>query len=306
MPKLDTDLKLETKQAEAVLEAWLGGSVACMGMDRLEGGMLNTVLRLRFDRDPGTAVIKLSREGGDFVREARALRHMRERAFPCPTVYDLGGAASLLPHSYLLLETLPGVHMGQASLEESDAAVVEQELAEAMVALHAHTRDTYGALGAAGEQSWLEAYMPRLHAVRASDEVGSRLATDALETVDRAIEVCAELLADESAPTLIHGDIWAANVMVERRDDGWHLSGLLDPSAEYADAEMELAYLRSFRTPWTHFFDAYTALRPLRPGHELRWLVYWLHTYLIHVYYFGDQHYCDVAGWAARQILAKV
>jgi len=305
MPKLDTDLELETEQAEAVLEAWLGGSVRCAEIERLEGGMLNSVLRLRFDRDPGTAVIKLSRDGADFVREARALRHMRERSFPCPAVYGLDGSGSMLPHGYLLLEALPGVHLGKAALDEADAAVVERELAEVMVALHANTRETYGALGAVGERSWPKAYMPRLRAVRGSQEVETRLSAEVLATVDRAIGACADLLAVESAPTLIHGDIWAANVMVAKRDDGWHLSGVLDPSAEYADAEMELAYLRSFRTPWTHFFDAYTALRPLRPRHELRWLVYWLHTYLIHVYYFGDQHYCDVAGWAARQIVAR-
>jgi fructosamine-3-kinase len=303
MPNLQTDLTLTLGQASEVLSAWLGAGVRCTDITPLQGGMLNSVLRLRFDREPYAAVVKLNGEGEAFAAEARALRHMHARDFPCPEVYLEGAERVLLPYSFLLLEALPGVHMGQATLDDGDRARVERELAEALAALHTHTRETFGDVTASGPHDWREILMPDLRRYRASEEVAARLSPEVLKEVDRAIAVGERWLADQGAPTLIHGDIWAANIIVARLDDGWHLSGLVDPSAQYADVEMELAYLRSFRDPWADFFETYTALRPLRPGHEERWLVYWLRTYLVHVYYFGDHHYRDVTAWAARAIL---
>lgn len=305
MVTLQTDLMLTQDQAGDVLSAWLGGRVRCTGIAPLEGGMLNSVLRLTFDREPNAAVVKLNGDGQTFTEEALALRHMRARGFPCPEVYLEDSARALVPYRLLLLEALPGVHMGRASLDDADRARVERELAEAMAELHTHTRETFGAVEVEGPEDWRQVFMPDLHKMRASTEVQMRLSAEVLDDVDRAIAVGEGWLADQGPPTLIHGDIWAANIIVHRHDDGWHLSGVIDPSAQYADAEMELAYLRSFRDPWSDFFDAYTALHPLRPGHERRWLVYWLRTYLVHVYYFGDQHYRDVTAWAARTILNR-
>lgn len=305
MVTLETNLHLTKGQASDLLSAWLGTGVTCTEMTPLEGGMLNTVLRLMFDRAPHTAVIKLNGEGKTFNTESRALRHMWARDFCCPEVYLDGVAGGVCPYAFLLLETLPGVHMGRAGLDDKDRDRVERELAEALVQLHTHTRERFGAVDEQGVLDWRAAFMPALREVRVSQEVTSRLPAAALDRVDLAIEVGDTLLADHGVPTLIHGDIWEANVMVVNDDDGWHLSGLIDPSAQYGDVEMELAYLRSFHAPWTAFFDTYTALRPMRKGYELRWLVYWLRTYLVHVYYFEDAHYREAVGWAADEILSR-
>lgn len=305
MVDLQTDLALTRKQAESVLAAWLGEAVRCTDIERLHGGMINSVLRLRFDHAPHTAVIKLNAKGNGFAAEARALRYLRDRGFPCPHVYLHDARAELIPYAFLLLEALPGVSLDEARLTASDRDRIERELGEVLIALHAHTRDTFGPIDAAGETEWTEAFMPRLHAVRAEPEIALRLSDDILRNVDRAIGAAPDLLQAQGEPTLIHGDIWAANVMVHPADDGWHLSGLVDPGAQYADVEMELAYLRVFNTAGQAFFDVYTQANSLRPGYELRWLVYWLRTYLVHVWLFGDQHYRDMTALVAQEIAAR-
>ncbi len=305
MFNLQTDLHLSPDQAEDILSAWLGTRVHCTGIDRLVGGMINTVLRLRFDHDPCTAVIKLNSAGTPFHNEARILRHLRDRGFPCPTVYAVDDDARLLPCTYLLLETLPGVNMAEVRLEPRDRDRVERELAEVLVALHGHTRKTFGPIDAPGGARWADVLMPDIFEIRAQAEVTERLPADVLADVDHAIALAPDLLADQGVPTLIHGDIWAANVIVRKAGDGWHLSGLVDPGTQYADMEMELAYLRGFNTMGDAFFDAYTAQRPLRPGYEARWRVYWLRTYLIHVWLFGDQHYRAMTAKIACDIVSS-
>ncbi|HCQ04917.1 MAG TPA: hypothetical protein DIT99_31530, partial [Candidatus Latescibacteria bacterium] len=113
-----------------------------------------------------------------------------------------------------------------------------------------------------------------------------------------------DILKDQGTPTLTHGDIWAGNVMVDRRGDEWHLTGLVDPSgAKFTDVEFELAYLQVFNTVGSPFFDRYTARFPLRPGYELRRLFYWLNTYMIHVWLFGDRDYGDRTAEVTASIL---
>ena len=92
--------------------------------------------------------------------------------------------------------------------------------------------------------------------------------------------------------------------MVAEGTDGWHLSGLVDPSAtKYTDVECELAYLEVFNTVGTAFFDTYTASLPLRSGYRLRRMFYWLNTYLVHVSLFEDRSYRERAAETARDIL---
>jgi fructosamine-3-kinase len=306
MGELQTGLALTYDGANRILSTWLGTGVRCSRIEPLDGGMINTVLRLAFDRDPYLAVIKLNVPGMSFADEAHGLRHLHARGFPCPDVYVENGEADLVPYSYLLLESLPGVHMGQATLTKGDRDRVERELADVLVDLHGNARPMFGRIGEPGVSRWTQAFMPRLHSVRAEAAVSRRLSSETLALVDQAIAVAPQLLAAQGAPTLVHSDIWAANVIVHLEHDGWHLSGLVDPGAQYADVELELAYLAVFNTVGHAFFETYTARRPLRPDHEARWLVYWLRTYLIHVWLFGDQHYRDMTARVAQDLVSRV
>ena len=296
-----TDLELSRQQAQVLLSAWLGQEVRNVELRRMHGGMVNSVLHLTFDRAPARAVVKLHTPGYSFEREARNLQVLRREGLPCPDVYAIGDGSQVIPYAYLLLEALPGLNLweARARLAPTDRSRVERELADALIRLHAHTRETFGAIDeASGSSRWVDVFVPRLREVRAKSEVATRLSRQVLRWVDQAIERAPHLLSSQGVPRLIHGDIWAANVLVVERPDGWHLSGLVDPSAQYADVELELAYLKVFDTVGEAFFRRYTEAFPLREGYEARWLVYWLHTYLIHVWYFGDPYY--------RQMTARV
>ena len=127
-----------------------------------------------------------------------------------------------------------------------------------------------------------------------------------LSDVDCALEAAEEVMRPQGRPTLIHGDVWAGNVMVAQKDSRWHLSGFLDPGLQFADVECELAYLQVFDTVTPAFFEAYTSRTPLRPGYAFRRLFYWLNTYMIHVWLFGDQGYRDSVASVAAEIVGKL
>lgn len=307
MIELQPDLELTSAQAERLLEAWLGRPVACTRIRKLRGGMVNTVLQLEFDRPPHRAVVKLHGRGDEhFAAEARSLAHLRsETECPVPAVYLLDTSMQLVPHACLLLEYLPGVCLDGLDLDRVDRDDLEAQLAGVLAELHGHTRTWWGPIDAEPEPgTWAEIVTARLAEARAHPGVAARLTPAVLEQVDEATMRAQPLLQDAGPPTLVHGDVWPGNTMVEQRDGRWMLAGLLDPDLQFADVEYELAYLEVFDVSRDAFFAAYSQHRALRPGYERRRLVYWLHTALVHVGLFGDEFFCDytarIAGELAR------
>ena len=298
-----TDLPFTTSQAETVLSAWLGKPVACARIQRLHGGMINSVLRLDFNHEPFSAVIKLNRPGYSFQEEANALNYLHTHTrFPCPRVYLEDGSSFRIPYTFLLLETIAGVSMDSASLSTTDHEELDLQLANILMELHTHTRPTFGGVDDPGHERWLDIFLPRLVGTRSEPVIEQRLSQEVLANTDYAIRAAGTILLDQGQPTLIHGDIWAANILIQRNNGCWQITGLVDPGLQYADVEMELAYLEVFNTAHPTFFKAYTSHFPLRPGYDLRRLFYWLHTALIHVWLFGDPHYRDFTAQIASAI----
>ena len=101
----------------------------------------------------------------------------------------------------------------------------------------------------------------------------------------RRIETLAADLANRlpafPAPSLLHGDMWGGNVLVE----GNRVSGLIDPACTYGHSEVDLAMLTLFDHPSAAFYDAYGKLEP---GHEERLTIYKLWPALVHFRLFGS------------------
>jgi fructosamine-3-kinase len=314
MFSIQTQIALTFAQAETILQAWLNRPVACTEIVPLKDGMINTVLRLAFDQPPYKAVIKLNTPGdGPYAldKEAANLRYLRKNTqFPCPEVYAEDSTGCHLPFAYLLLECLPGDNLRQASeaglVKPSDLADLDRQLARLLLELHSHTRVTYGKLNEPGVSCWADLFVPRLHEVRAQPEISQRLSSTVLADVDHAIAWAADMLAAQGVPTLVHADIWAGNIIVQQDSTGWQITGLVDPGTEYADVELELAYLESFDKPRPAFMEVYTRQQPLRPGYEVRRMIYWLLTYMIHVWLFGEQHYLDITANLAAELRRKM
>lgn len=315
MFNVQTQITLTAAQAETILQGWLNRPVTCTEIMPLKGGMINTVLRLSFDQPPYKAVIKLNAPGtsGPYAldKEAAILRYLRENThFPCPQVYAEDSTGNHIPFAYLLLEYLSGDNLWQmieaGLVTPSDLADLDRQLAQILIELHSHTRAAFGKLDQASLPRWADLFVPRLYQVRAQPEISQRLSQAVLADVDYAIERAADVLAEQGKPTLVHGDIWPGNIIVQQNDTGWQIIGLVDPGSEYADVELELAYLESFNTSRPAFMEVYTRQHPLREGYEVRRMIYWLLTYLIHVWLFGDQNYLDLTTELAAELRRKV
>lgn len=95
------------------------------------------------------------------------------------------------------------------------------------------------------------------------------------------------LEAHRPRPSLIHGDLWAGNIVAGR----W----LIDPAVCFADREMEVAFMTMFGGIPQTMFDAYLDEWPLDDGWERRRPVLRLHHLLVHIRLFGGTYVAQLA-----------
>ncbi len=331
MPNANDTFELTAVDAEAIVSAWLGRAVRCEPPRRLIGGICYWVGRLRFDAPPHTAVVKIDANpldirldakslpigpgadpaenaAGSFGREAVHLEIVRSLGdFPAPRLLWRDDSRTRLPFSYMIIKDLPGRTLETLRLGAEERSAVERDLAEFCLRLHAHTRAEFGDVRpSARTRRWADIMVPRLAELR--EDLKDRLPAETLADIDLAIRHAADVLAEQGEPTLVHGDLWAANLLADRDADGrWRLSGVLDwPALQYADVEYELAYLEAWRTVGEAFLDRYCAQRPMRPGYPLRRLYYHLHTYMLHVWLEGHPSQVRQAAACARRLAKAV
>ncbi|MGE4062395.1 MAG: fructosamine kinase family protein [Rhodospirillaceae bacterium] len=250
----------------------------------LSGGCISDVRRLTL-ADGREIVAKL---GEGLTLEAFMLSYLADHS-PLPVPKVLHGAEDLL-----LMEYLPTAG--------SLSAKSQEDAADHVAALHAITAPrcgfekstVIGGLKQPNEQmdSWVEFFRDQrlmymtetaVHTKKLPADVALRLAKLA-ERLDRWID-------DSAKPSLLHGDMWTGNVLV----NGDRIAGFVDPAIYYGDPEIELAFATLFGTFGEPFFKRYEEHRPLRPGFAERKDLYNLYPLLVHVRLFGAPYVSDVS-----------
>lgn len=100
--------------------------------------------------------------------------------------------------------------------------------------------------------------------------------------------------------SLLHGDLWAGNVLCDVRGDVW----LIDPAVYFGDREADLAMTEMFGGFGPAFYRAYCERLPLSPAYGHKKTLYNLYHYLNHYNLFGNSYSagCE-AGFALVEAL---
>jgi fructosamine-3-kinase len=247
----------------------------------LGGGCIGEVYRVELEGG-APLVAKVDRKSASHLeREAYMLRYLGENSdLPVPQVFH--GSPTLLLMEYV-----------EGSSRFSDGA--ERHAAELLAALHGISADAYGherdtLIGSLDQPnlwtgSWSEFFREQrlLYLARVAYEAG-RLPKGDLERIHRLAERLDDYLEEPERPSLVHGDVWSANVLAK----GDSITAFLDPAIYHADPEVELAFISLFDSFGDAFFERYAEIRGIRDGFfEGRRDLYNLYPLLVHVYFFG-------------------
>ncbi len=281
---------IDKRLATAIIRDSINASLTVTAISPLHGGMINRVEEWQTDGNPPSIVAKVSPEKDrrDFFDEYESLRWYRSQtSFPVPEPYACVSETKYFEGSFLLMQKVKGSNLGQVHLTANGMRSFQEQLADVLIDLHNHTRRNYGsALQAKGKNRWLDIFAPQIESN--FSKMKEHFDPHRRDTVSKMLDHLDEWLPEFGLPTLVHGDIWATNIMVDDANpDMPSITAFLDSHARFAEVEYELAYLRIFHTADETFFSRYTRCHPLLEGFERRCLVYWLNTMMLHVWLFG-------------------
>lgn len=95
------------------------------------------------------------------------------------------------------------------------------------------------------------------------------------------------LSGSEEKPTLLHGDLWGGNYVVDDKGEAC----LIDPAVYYGHREADLAMTKLFGGFSSEFYMAYLEEYPLYEGWQYRENIYKLYHVLNHLNLFGTSYY---------------
>ena len=107
---------------------------------------------------------------------------------------------------------------------------------------------------------------------------------------DSLLEYLDQYLIEPKAPSLIHGDLWAGNVMTGSDGRAW----IIDPAAYYGHPEADLAMTELFGGFSPAFYDSYFACAKIEAGYQDRKDIYNLYHLLNHLNLFGVSYLSSV------------
>ena len=246
----------------------------------LDGGMVGSVYRVEF-RDHSPVAVKI--DDTPLEVEARMLRYLaRKSPVPVPSVLHVD--SDLLIQEYV---------SGDSHFD----ATVERDVADHLAALHEVSADAFGfpfeTLSGPYWQpnpwrdSWIEFFRDYrlLHFAELAHEEET-LPGPYYRRIESLATRLDELLIEPESPSLVHGDVWTANLIVE---DG-RVKAMLDPAIYYAHDELELAYVDRVDAFGEPFVERYRHCRGIEEGFfETRRHVYAAFHALENVRFFGSE-----------------
>ncbi|MCS6820186.1 MAG: fructosamine kinase family protein [Chitinophagales bacterium] len=99
-----------------------------------------------------------------------------------------------------------------------------------------------------------------------------------------------EDLIPNEPPSLLHGDLWGANLMIDTQGNPW----FIDPAIYAGHREVDLAMTMLFGGFDSSFYEAYQSTYALLPDFKERIALYQLYPLLVHAALFGSGYHRQV------------
>ncbi len=233
-------------------------------------------------------------KSGIFEGEAEGLNFIRQTGtVRAPEVLALGTDGD---RSFLLLEYIPSGPSSASSSEELGLglAKMHQTNTAAFViggkygALHDHLLGS-GIQNNTPMDNWAAFFAecrlrPQFERARHYFDISTR------KKIGTFLEKLGNWLPGSVQPSLLHGDLWAGNYMVDDRCHPW----LIDPAVYVGHSETDLALTELFGGFDRTFYDAYKSAAGLDPGYRDRRDIYNLYHLVKHLNLFGTVYLSSV------------
>lgn len=225
-----------------------------------------------------------------FMAECAGLAAIaRTKTIGTPRILAVGTDEGRGGYSFLLLEFISGQSRGRNYWEDfaGQLAAMHRASAAGLVSDGNYGFDSDNYIGRRrqinrGHDSWIDFFRECRLEPQFRDAAHYFDREDG-KKIRRFLDHLDEMLVEPACPSLLHGDLWAGNVIAGNDGAAW----LIDPAVYVGHAEADLAMTELFGGFPRAFYNAYQEVLPLEQGYEDRRDIYNLYHILNHLNMFG-------------------
>ncbi len=285
----------EYQSLNNALEAFFGSGTTVSSRRAVSGGDINSAYLLELSNKE-RLFMKANRADriGMFRAEAKGLNAIRQTVtIRVPEVLAFGTEDS---SSFLLLEY---IEEGRRNKDSSE------KLGRDLAKLHRSDTASFvpgGRFGFSGDNyigsnvqintpkdRWLDFFID-CRLLPQYEMASSYFYTNERKRFDTFLGKLDRYLPEPAAPSLIHGDLWGGNYMIDKQGEPW----LIDPAVYVGHAEADLAMTELFGGFDGAFYEAYKETAGTDPGYRDRRDLYNLYHLLNHLNLFGGSYLYSV------------
>lgn len=232
---------------------------------QLGGGAAGGIIyKVSFDKPPFVAAVKTTKDKALLENECKYIRYIQQYTdIKLPEIY--GDTVSGNEY-YVVMEYFDGVNcLSDFVLEgsEENRKKVAEEIADNIIKLQAVKGEKFGSLLSPQYESWNDYYKPFAERVLKEAEAlyaDGYITEYILGYLHMAFQKYDEIFDEPvGKPTIIHGDYWAANILVNKN---YELIGVLDPfNCMWGDSEYELFALNAAHNGRIPVLEAFMSKR---------------------------------------------
>lgn len=280
----------------ALLSEKTGGKTSIEKIIPLSGGSINNAFRL--ETDTGNYFMKYNRASaypGMFEQEARGLELLRGAdEIRVPEVILPGDEGT---YSFIILE-----HLDSATKTDN----FWEDFGRRLAALHRHAGDKFGLdhdnyIGSLKQyndrhERWTDFFREQRLMVQMEMAARSGMLPTQVRKAFESLFTRLDDIFPEEAPSLIHGDLWSGNYMVDELGE----AAIIDPAVYYGSREMDIGMSRLFGVFGPGFYEAYNEAWPMEAGWRERIEICNLYPLMVHVNLFGSGYLGSVGSILQR------
>ena len=288
------DVKEHTSLSEAIQNLF-GAGVSIRKRSSVSGGDINMASSLELSDGTILFMKENSRKNIGFFRaEAVGLDAIRSTSsVHVPDVLAIGTDGG---SSFLILSHIDEGRRTKSGMEGLGRGLALMHLAETAAFTgdekFGFTQDNYIGAGAqknTPKESWVE-FFAGCRLIPQFEKASGFFKKEDRCRIDTFLGRLPVLLTEPAKPSLLHGDFWGGNYMIDRDGIPW----LIDPAVYVGHPEADLAMTELFGGFEQSFYGAYREILPVDAGYGERRDIYNLYHLLNHLNLFGRGYLSSV------------
>lgn len=309
-----TKTKLTQQQIVLLAKQAFGQDIVVKNICELTDGYFNTAYQVNL-QDGLSTVLKVSPQ-----RDVRVMRYEADlmavevsvlkqvcaiNGVPVPEVLYHSQGSSLIENDFFFMAFVPGTPLDklQQNLTKSQAAIIASDLGMIAKKINQIKGDYFGYIARPDMQfgNWREAFLAMIQDLLNDAADAEVMLPFAYEEISDMCERHRDVLNVVELPSLLHKDLWAGNIFVDR--DTAQITGLVDfERAIYGDVLMEPVCGLLLKNK--AFMEAYWGRSELTQGEQIRVEMYKVYLFLIMVIECSYRKYQnhDIEKWSRMQL----